>query len=77
MHQIPGRVLGVGVDVDADPAADSAALQAADQRSQLVGTGGGVDIGQFGQQWSEAPLFDGVLVEEAGVQVADAGRPQR
>ena len=39
---------------------------------QRVGVGGVVDRGQLVEQRLGAPAFDGVLVEEAGVEVADA-----
>ena len=72
MHQIAGGVLGVGVDVEADAAANAAALQSSDDRGQLVRSGGGIDEGHLVDQGTQTPVTDGRLVEETGVEVADA-----
>ncbi len=70
--QIARGVLGVGVDVHADSAADAGALHPPDRRRQCVGIRGIVDLFQFGQQRRYTPSFDGVAVEKAGVQIPDA-----
>ena len=49
VHQVAGRVLGIGIDVHADAAAHPGALQRADDGGQLVGVGGVVDRGQLGR----------------------------
>ena len=72
VHQVAAGVLRVGVDVGTDPTAHAGALQGADDGCQRVGVGGLVDRGQLVEQWLHTPPFDGVLVEEAGIQVADA-----
>ena len=72
MKQVAAGVLGVGVDVHAGPAADAGALQRRQHRGQLVGGGGRVDHGQFLPQGGEPAFAHGLLVHEAGVQVADA-----
>ena len=56
----------------ADAAAHPGALQGAEGRGQCRGVGSVVDGGQLVVQRLGSPAFDGVLVEEAGVQVADA-----
>ena len=72
MDQIARRVLGVGVHVEADAAAHPAPLQQADDGGQRLAVGGGVDDRQFLQQRSHSALLDGLLVDEAGVQVTDS-----
>ena len=72
VHQVAAGVLRVGVDVGTDPAAHAGALQGTDDGRQRIGVGGLVDRRQLVEQRLHAPPFDRVLVEEAGVQVADA-----
>ena len=49
-------------------------MQRAQRRGQCRRVGGVVDDGQLVEQRLHAPAFDGVLVEEAGVEVTDALR---
>jgi hypothetical protein len=72
VHQITGRVFGVGIHIHADAAAHPGVLQRAEGRGQRGRIGGLVNCGQLVEQRLHAPTFDGLLVEEAGVEVADA-----
>ena len=74
MDQITRRVLGVGVDVEADAATYPAALQQADDRGQRLAVGGRVDDRQLLEQRRQAALLDGLLVDEAGVEFTDSLR---
>ncbi len=71
VHQIPGRVLGVGIDIHADAAAHPGALQGADGRGQRVGVGSVIDRGEFVEQRLHASALDGFLIEETGIEVTD------
>lgn len=72
VHQVAGGVLGIGVDVQACAAADPGALQTTQHDGQLIGGRGAVDQGQLVEQRLHTALLHSLLVEEAGVQVADA-----
>lgn len=72
VHEIAGRVLGIGVDVQPDATAHPGALQGPDSRGQGVAIGGVIDRGHFVVQRLQADALDGLLVEEAGVEVTDA-----
>lgn len=74
VHQVAGRVLGVGVHIHRDTAAHPGALQGAEGGGQRVGVGRVVDHGQFVEQRAHAAPLDGLLVEKARIQVADALR---
>ena len=71
MDEVAGRILGVGVDVDAHPAAHSAALEPADDGGQRSRALGDVDGPQFVEQRSQSPILHSLLVDETGVQIAD------
>ena len=72
VQQVAGGVLGIGVDVHAGAAADAGALQPAEHRGQGPRVGGPVDQGQLVEQRLHTAGLDGVLVEEAGVEITDA-----
>lgn len=74
MHQVTGRVFGIGIDIDSDAAAHAGTLQSAKGGGQFGGVGRAVNRGQFVVQRLHPCALDGFLVEEAGVEVADALR---
>jgi len=71
MYEVAGGILGVGVDVVADGAADPGALQ----RTENLGEGDQVtrigDGSKFVGDGRQAGVLDGVRIEEARVEVAD------
>lgn len=71
VQQVASRVLRVGVHVEPDTAADPGALACAHRPRQGLAVTGIVDSGQFLAQRLHAALADDLLVQEAGVEVAD------
>lgn len=47
MHQVTGRVFGIGIDIDSDAAAHAGTLQSAKGGGQFGGVGRAVNRGQF------------------------------
>ena len=72
VRQIAAGVFGIGVDVESDAAAHPGALQGAEDRRERAAIGGVVDDRQFVVQRLQAAAFDGVLIDEARVEITDA-----